>query len=476
MNQQLNKWSRGADGRLESRDSGDTPKLTFINTNLPSATIIGTQSSPLITPTSTVFIWSPAAVSKTTNIVTTTSARTTVTSSLKTSISKSASKDTTSTTVSTNQPSYCYSGSGGSVSISYPSSSSSNSTNSSSSSLLVSNNDDDDDMNINNLMPEIFHGLSTGDADNWLKDVEHWCAFRKLDDRGCLGVIPLLMKDGARHWFETLGERYKDTLEHFSEAFRDHYRRDATNSWKDTAAVWNTIQQPGQSVETFISNIEQKALKANITEAQLKDCILSGLRQEVRQMVVQHEPKSIPEVRKWAIIAEASCDRAEITNPDLTSMIRRLEEKVDKMQVRQIAPPRSPSPAPRVRFSNNQQTYNSGDDGDRRNWNQANTPYASTPYLQRSTSPGFNQMYRQGGRPATPYQGLPRRSGPFDSRQPINQQQAWANQNQGRQTCFNCGGGRHPMTSCPARSITCFNCGKGGHYSRLCRQARRNQQ
>lgn len=93
-----------------------------------------------------------------------------------------------------------------------------------------------------------------------MRDVQHWCAYRRLDGAGSLGVIPLLMKDGARHWFEVLDDRSKDTLEHFIEAFREHFKRDASITWKDAAAVWTTAQKPGQSVEAYISDVEPYVL------------------------------------------------------------------------------------------------------------------------------------------------------------------------------------------------------------------------
>lgn len=95
-----------------------------------------------------------------------------------------------------------------------------------------------------------------------------------------------------------------------------------------------------------------------MTEEQLRFCIIHGLRPDVRTQVLQHEPKTVGEIRKWASIAETSCDSADLCNPDLSKLIRRLEEKVDRMLIRQIETPsrRTPSPGPRVHFSDNPQS------------------------------------------------------------------------------------------------------------------------
>ncbi|XP_073947542.1 uncharacterized protein isoform X2 [Choristoneura fumiferana] len=40
---------------------------------------------------------------------------------------------------------------------------------------------------------------------------------------------------------------------------------------------------------------------------------------------------------------------------------------------------------------------------------------------------------------------------------------------QGKQSCWFCGGGRHPKDQCPALKVKCFNCGRIGHFASLCR-------
>ena len=346
-----------------------------------------------------------------------------------------------------------------------------------------SDNFSDDDMAVNSLMPEVFHGLQSEDAEGWLRDVQHWCAYRKLDDAGSLGVVPLLMKDGARNFYETLDPSHKDTMEHFIGAFREHFKRDAANSWKDVAAVWLTSQQPGQSVEAYISAVEQKARRANLEEEQLRFSILNGLRQEIRQQVLQHEPKTVAEIRKWATIAEASCDRAEICNPDMANMIRRLEAKMDRMSIHQIdapKPQRSPSPRPSVHFEDNNRSSDFGRRGGGRSG-----PYAEGQWnaQYRNNQSGGQQGGYRGG--SGQFQGNVQQQqyGGWSGQRQNSSQQLYSEENAyGRQgpqtesTCLNCGGFRHPMSRCPGRSVSCFKCGKMGHLARVCRSAHRPQQ
>jgi len=332
-------------------------------------------------------------------------------------------------------------------------------------------------------MPDNFHGLPSEDAEAWLRDIQHFCAFRKLDDQGSLGVIPLLMKDGARHWFESLDGAARDTLAHFNTAFRDHFKRDAANSWKDTAAVWTTSQQAGQSVEAYISQVEQKGIRAKMEEEQLRFSIINGLRTHIRQQVLQHEPKSIAEIRKWANIAESSYDAAEILNPDTTTRLARLEDKLDRMQVKPISSPRSQSPIPRVHFNDRggddrYRTREANQAGGPNEYNQGranNRPTENTRGDQRNNyqkggredrqQPNY-QAWSVGGRQQPNHQTWGRGNG----------QQPSTQYTPDDQTCYNCGGRRHPMRLCPARTVTCSFCGRVGHWARLCMQARRTQQ
>src|SRR5688572_29325977 len=58
-----------------------------------------------------------------------------------------------------------------------------------------------DDMSSTALIPAPFRGLASEDAEAWWREVEHWCSFRKLDDEERAGLVPLLLKDGAKHWY-----------------------------------------------------------------------------------------------------------------------------------------------------------------------------------------------------------------------------------------------------------------------------------
>ena len=106
------------------------------------------------------------------------------------------------------------------------------------------------------LMPEHFHGVSSEDSERWWNDIEHWCMFRQFNEVERVSLIPLLLKDGARLWFDRLTEARKDTFIHIKESFLDYFKRGDEIRWKDMAEVWATVQLSKQTVEDYIINIQ----------------------------------------------------------------------------------------------------------------------------------------------------------------------------------------------------------------------------
>src|SRR3989442_8389397 len=227
------------------------------------------------------------------------------------------------------------------------------------------------------LMPSRFSGLSSENAEQWLNDVTNYCAYKKLDDPGKIGLIPLLLKDAARCWFDILDAGSKDSFDHLSAAFKEHYKPPAITRWKEVSLVWDLIQKHDQPVEQFISQVQQQAIKAKLNEEQLRYSILHGLLPELRRAVINHEPATLDDIRKWATIAEsAGMERKEDSNSKLEKAITRLENKFDNLQAA-AADNREPiSNSSKVRFSDQARARSpSPTHGNQRHYDQAPNQY-----------------------------------------------------------------------------------------------------
>src|SRR3989442_6128814 len=107
------------------------------------------------------------------------------------------------------------------------------------------------------LMPHKFKGLSNENHLEWWNDVANYCAFKKLDDQGKLGLVPLLLQGGAKYWFQALQPAQRDTFDHLATAFKDHYERPDLTRWRDTALAWGINQEIGQPLEEYISKMQE---------------------------------------------------------------------------------------------------------------------------------------------------------------------------------------------------------------------------
>ena len=338
-----------------------------------------------------------------------------------------------------------------------------------------SESDSDSDFEImttSALMPSHFHGLISEDSESWIKDVEHWMNFKKLDENGKLGLIPLLLKDGARYWFDNLNANtQKDTFDHVKENFREQYKRDEAIKWKDSASVWTVRQEQNQSAEAYISDIQKRAQKTNMTEEQIRFSIINGLKPEIRQAVLQHEIGSIADIRKWATISEAS--GVEVINTDVARAIQRLEEKFDKLQSAGATPgngERGRSKSPRVSFR--EEHYPREPLSAQASEFTPGKPWRSDRSLSREKQ-GVRAWNRGGNGSG---------SGGWRGRSPGGNGGNYGSQNRGTtsegyHSCFNCGKlwDRNHKFNCPAKNATCHLCRRVGHFRSVCRQARHTQ-
>jgi len=393
-------------------------------------------------------------------------------------------------------------------SASSSSSSVSNLSSSSSSSVTELDSDSSGDMATNALMPVVFLGLHTEDAGAWIRDVENWCAYKKLDDAGRIGLMPLLLKGGARFWFDSLDQNSRATFPALVAAFREYYKRDESTKWRDNAEIWSLSQSPSQGVEEYIGKVQQLAQKAEMSEEQLRYSVIKGLLPYIRQSVLQHDPKNLVEVKHWSVIAESA--RQEPPEASLVEAVRRLEEKFGNMctvpvqQNRQ----RSPSPAPRVRFAEDDNNRRRGEqwmEGSGQDQNSGSSQLRGRDYVRSQLDkPRLSSPYRQqvkddfvferpegmyynhargkyvdnppwlpqprGGMRDPPYLSpLARRA----QDRPGFERNVWASQARSQQNgqCFTCGSNTiHNRFNCPASGARCYNCSAIGHYGRVCRR------
>ena len=197
------------------------------------------------------------------------------------------------------------------------------------------------------------------------------------------------------------------------------------------------------------------------------------MHKNIRQVVLQHEPEDIQQVKKWAIIAESS--GSETDNSDIMGIIQRMEKKLDGMKVNEVGPSSyRRSGSPRVTFDENKRGRSQSP--------QRTSIQTSGDQWSRGDHDdyGTRMEYQGRGRDVT-YRGSRGRSqgGWYNnSRLPSggqNQEVSRIPQSQTSQSaerCPRCGYSHTPYQQFAAMGRICNNCGKINHFWSCCKQAR----
>ena len=158
-------------------------------------------------------------------------------------------------------------------------------------------------MNTWDITPGKFTRVGSEEPEAWINSIMLWRQYKGLKDSSAIAAAGLLLKDGPLQWYYTLDDSTLRSMEAFEEAFKKRYVYTNTNSWKDIVVVFELKQSATQSVEDFIALVLKKGKKADVPREQLVAAILKGLRQDLRQQILQHEPTTIEEIQKWGILA-----------------------------------------------------------------------------------------------------------------------------------------------------------------------------
>ena len=161
----------------------------------------------------------------------------------------------------------------------------------------------DSDMTDSILSPGQFFGRANEDPEAWMTLLIYWLDYKHFDKSNPLSAIGLLMRGAAQDWFASIREECKSVTD-FLEHFKRRYITPDANLWKDHIKVFDVVQNPGQSVEEYFTELLRQSRKAEISPKMLMSQALKGLKPSIRQMVQQHECDSLDALRKWALLAE----------------------------------------------------------------------------------------------------------------------------------------------------------------------------
>jgi len=271
--------------------------------------------------------------------------------------------------------------------------------------------------------------------------------------------------------------------------FLERFRRPDDARWQDISALYDHRQGTSETTEQYVNDMLKRGEAANATEEQIRFAVLHGLRDNIKNVVLQHEKSDLQQIVKWGITAEMISDKA---SSEITNAVERLEKMMAKMNVTSLAASENPGGVaqnfseqvlPLVQNHNMAGTVSFG----RPTQNQTEFEYYGPPfqnYIFRGRGRGGRGAR---GRPwSSPRQGTnvanygsqqasyaQSFSQPFAPQQyqysqhyQVPQQYQYS-QNSGH-ACSNCGR-IHGQGQCKAYGLRCYGCGKLNHFRRCCR-------
>jgi len=311
-------------------------------------------------------------------------------------------------------------------------------------------------VNDTNFTPRPFKGSSTDNeqVERWLEYFDTYTKFRGIDGPARLQLFQLLLQDQAADWLRTTPKT--DDYSELLAAFRQRFAVSDIQRWEKATAIWTREQQPGESVDTYVTDIKNMARIVPVTdETQLRFAIVRGLRNNIKLHVLQSAAQTLDDVIKAARVAEAALTATgDVTSSDFTKLTQQVGELVDHLKKSSTtvntvnaAPSRTPSPR-RVRFDDSETSSLRGNSTSNNRTTDRNEQYRlREQYQPRPTPTAAQQVYRD-EQPAR-----------------YNNNNRW----RGNTRCRNCGRFHdNDMRKCGAARTQCFNCLRYGHLARFC--------
>ena len=224
----------------------------------------------------------------------------------------------------------------------------------------------------------------------------NYCEYKEYGDNKKLALM-VLLAGGAATWLESLTADQTDTWQHLHDVFKTRYTAPSFMKFKSAKDLFNTKQQPSQSVDDFVAYMQKFAKFVEADEKMVMFAVLNGLRPEISTYVTQQQPKDIRELLDQARVGEMTNTKqpeketaTEVQIALVQNLLRELTTQMNKAIASSVRQDdreslRTPSPR-RVRFEEETPRYSRGNEG-RRSWRFRRYETAQR-YQPRSFSPG----------------------------------------------------------------------------------------
>ena len=307
------------------------------------------------------------------------------------------------------------------------------------------------------VMPPVFSGKATDDADAWIRHFNNYCIYKEYSPAKSLALFRVLLSGNAALWLDALPAAMVDDLDRLRTAFSERYQTPEILKFKNAKEMFSKKQGEFQSVDDYIAEMRKLAQKINADEKLICYAVLNGLKNCLVPYITQQNPQTVDNLLVAARMAEVTAPAVPAADShlsdqlaDVQTEVKRLAQRWDKLVSAPVFEPRNTNEAQRRSPSPRRVTF--AETNPQRPWSQpANRGRGNNFAPNRGMRGAFQRGSFQ--RPANP--------------------QGWAPP----QRCQKCGRQAHAnLNQCPAINKACAYCGRIGHFAATCRAAGRRAQ
>ena len=151
----------------------------------------------------------------------------------------------------------------------------------------------------------------------------------------------MLMQNAGERWFQVLEEATKKDITLLYEAFKQRFLTSARSRWAAIEEMKNKTQQPTESVDDYVEAMQRLARQLDKQDSDIVECVVLGLRDNVRNFVKSNEPKTLAEVVRHARLGETlQCDSdgagTEMLHDTMQAATAELQAATQRLKERRV--------------------------------------------------------------------------------------------------------------------------------------------
>lgn len=175
------------------------------------------------------------------------------------------------------------------------------------------------------------------DVSYWLEKFENFGKFHRWNNEKLCAGFSLSIGGPAEVWYRGLENDIKNDFQLLKANFLERFK--LRFALEEEEALLKRKQRTGESVEKYMTDIQERCLRLKKSSDTLKTCLMRGLLPSIKQYVIGQRPETPEDVWERAKIGETMSQIVSetqntsavstLTSPEMLDMAERLEKQAE---------------------------------------------------------------------------------------------------------------------------------------------------